>query len=377
MTGDRLLELFISEMSPKVYHTGGVYVRRDSLDMAVLDYRTPIDNLMEAFVSCCDKLSHKGHVFIIVPEERDNTLENLLLKLTDYAKTANSIKIIAATTYPQTTVVAYRGINDGVVTTVNPQYLPWVCDATMTKPVDGPVDIVYTLADADSDTDNEELRLSLRSVEAFCQDLGNVWVVSEKIPSWLRNTRHIKGCDIYNNCKDANIINKLLTACSDPDVSSRFIFMSDDQLFNAGIPLTRLIPVYNPRGISDFNQTDGNRWTQRMFNTLCCVGGRGGDTQINWDSHCPQPIDKDKFRNIMITTPYNTLPGVCVNTAYFGIKLEPPVIPQTAVKNTFEDKCTGTIALDKPIIGFNDRGFMSGLVDVIRKKHPNKSKYEV
>jgi hypothetical protein len=226
-------------------------------------------------------------------------------------------------------------------------------------------------------TNNEELRISLRSVDAFGHNLRKIWIVTDNKPDWVTNIGHIKCPDTYNNCKDANLINKILAACSHPEVCDRFIFMSDDQVLNCHIALNTISPSFNPRGIDHFDPNNGNKWAKRMYNTLKYIENRGGDASVNWDSHCPQPIDKRKFMEIMFTLPYTTLPGMCINTAYFGNKLEPAIIAQSMVKTTFETSPEGVITLDKQFIGYNDTGYRSGLREKLLEKFPNKSKYEI
>lgn len=371
MTGQKLIDIYIKYKQPKVYHTGGRYVGKDPIDIAVLLYSNKCS--MHEWISVCiNNLADDGHIFIHQTEGFcGDTIRDIV------SDSSYSVDILDVSTEPSRTYVITKSRTKSTLLSVPPDYLSWVHESVCTKPVNGSVDVVYTLADAPSNTDDEELRISLRSVASFGVNLGTVWVVSNRLPEWLANVNHIKVPDTYNNCKDANIINKVLAACEDNRVSDRFIFMSDDQVFNTKIPLNRLSPTYNPRGIRHFSLTDGNRWSKRMHNTLRYIENAGGCADINWDSHCPQPIDKDKFYDIMTHLPYTTIPGMCINTAYFGNKLEPALIPQNMVKNTFEGVCEGSIILNKAFIGYNDAGYRSGLREKLLEKFPNKAEYEV
>lgn len=372
MTGQRLIDIYIKYRQPQVYHTDGLPIGKDPIDIAVLSNSNNKNRLYDRISACLRNLADDGHIFLSQTGGRyDDTIQSIV------EDPSYSVDILDVGTIPSRTYVITKSRAKSTLVSVSPDYLSWVHEAVCTKPVTGLVDVVYTLADAPSDTDDEELRISLRSVATFGVNLDKVWIVSDRLPDWITNVNHLKVPDTYNNCKDANIINKVLAACTEDRVSDRFIFMSDDQVFNTKIPLNRISPTYNPRGIKHFSLTDGNRWSKRMHNTLRHIENAGGCPNINWDSHCPQPIDKAKFYEIMTGLPYTSLPGMCINTAYFGNKLEPALIPQNMVKNTFEGVCEGSIILNKAFIGYNDAGYRSGLREKLLEKFPNKSKYEV
>ena len=370
MLDSRLIDLYIKVTSPKIFHVGGTYVRTDPIDIALLDTRLSKEDMKDAILSCTKHIANSGHIFIQSSDYDDVILECV--------NTQANVKALAVNTQPENTRIICKDIGStDAILTFDPAILPWVHQECCTLPVARPVDLVYTLADQPEDYPCDELILSLRSACAHCSNMGNVWIVSKNLPDSMSEVNHIRCCDTYNNCKDANIINKVLAACVSPDVSSRFIFMSDDQIFNHDIDLRALVPTYNPRGIQEFQErAHKNKWTNRMINTLNIVKSLGGSDDINWDSHVPQPMDKDRFRDIMLSIPYTTLPGVCINTAYFGIKLESPMICQSDIKDTFESECAHPIQATKPIIGFNDKGYNTGLKEYLFELFPDKCKYE-
>lgn len=383
MNTNKLIDIFIKEKHPLVYHVGGEYIREPSIDLAVLDTKSDIETIKNNLNSVLNKISD-GWVFIpgvsagdnATPEELEKTILHELSK-------RNNIGVLRIDTTPNSVYVCSKDLwpNIGIDPPApsirhNPAVLTWVRKSVCTMECAGPVDVVYTLADAPSPNDYEELKLSLRSVAKNGINVGEVWLVSKQIPEWATNVKHIRQLDTFNDCKDANIINKLLAACTTPEVSNRFIFMSDDQIINMPTDFARLLPTYNNRGLGVFINKGGNKWSRRMANTLRIVDARGGYSYINWDSHCPQPIDKEKFRDIMLSMPYTTPPGVCVNTAYFGCKLESPIVFQERVKNTFESTCTNPIVLNRQFVGFNDSGYSSGLRDLLLKLFDTPSVYE-
>ena len=79
------------------------------------------------------------------------------------------------------------------------------------------IDVVYKLGLNPDWGNYEELRHSLRSLCNF-ENLGNVFIVGQK-PDWIQEVIHIPALDSYKRNKDANLINKLILACSNPLLS--------------------------------------------------------------------------------------------------------------------------------------------------------------
>ena len=115
------------------------------------------------------------------------------------------------------------------------------------------IDIVIPLG-SESFSNNLELRLALRSIDRFAAGAGNIWIVSETIPHWLQNIRHLPVPDKHHHNKDANIIDKLSAAVNEKDLSQRFIFWSDDQTALHRFTVKDMVPVFNRRSRNDFTQ---------------------------------------------------------------------------------------------------------------------------
>ena len=91
------------------------------------------------------------------------------------------------------------------------------------------IDVVYKLG-IGSKFNNKELKYSLRSLKNF-KNLGTIYIVGEK-PHWIDKdiVVHIPASDPYAVNKDANLIQKLMLACNDFNLSEYFLNFSDDQL---------------------------------------------------------------------------------------------------------------------------------------------------
>ena len=84
------------------------------------------------------------------------------------------------------------------------------------------LDVVYTLKDSEP---NHDLRYSLRSLEKYGGEIGNVWIVGH-CPSWVKNVIHLP----TEQCNDKHISVRYNweTVCRCDLISDDFILMNDD-----------------------------------------------------------------------------------------------------------------------------------------------------
>ncbi len=204
-----------------------------------------------------------------------------------------------------------------------------------------------------------ELRMALRSIERNFKPLGKVYIVSAELPQGLQGAVHVPAPDAHRHNKDANIIDKLRAACALPELSSVFMFWSDDQMLVAPLAVEEIAPVchgYVIEGVLG----DGP-WQRRLKATAEFLRLKGIEKPLHWDSHVPQPIDKAAFLRLTDGVDYQSEPGYCVNTLYFGLKGEDPHVYQHQVKHTQETakSCCGGVARkleQKTWLGYNDEG---------------------
>lgn len=87
-------------------------------------------------------------------------------------------------------------------------------------------DIVYPLKEQNK---NIDLLYSLRSLEKFGCEYGQVWIVGY-LPEWITNVRHIK--TVQNSDKWANTQGNWTAICECDEVSEDIIVMNDDFIFS-------------------------------------------------------------------------------------------------------------------------------------------------
>ena len=87
------------------------------------------------------------------------------------------------------------------------------------------MDVVYILGSG-SLVKNEEIRFSIRSLEAHMLDLRNIYIIGED-PEILTAVKKIPSGDSFPE-KWKNAYHKIIRACSIPEISEEFLLMNDD-----------------------------------------------------------------------------------------------------------------------------------------------------
>lgn len=237
------------------------------------------------------------------------------------------------------------------------------------------IDVVIPLSN-ESQFDNLELRLALRSIEQNVQNLGKIHLVTLFEPNWIQNVNIIPVADTYTDNKDANLFVKILKACQDDKVSEQFFFWSDDQIVLHPIDYATLPISFNCRSEQDFN--GNNRWSRRMINTFKYLRSKEIYLKHNYDSHVPQIFDKFSFYHLIRNTPFNVLPGFCINTLYFGLlHSDKPEEDLRQHKASYESRVPVTaLDLDKKFIGYNESGFLFGVKELLSQLFSRPSSFE-
>lgn len=158
------------------------------------------------------------------------------------------------------------------------------------------MDCVYVLGTGSGWQDNE-LRFSLRAIETYLSDIGNVFVVGPQ-PKFLTNVIHIPFNDRFA-CKERNIMIKLARACGHPELSSSFLHLHDDH-FCLFPQSACTIPNWASSSLERTAQAakPQNHWRQAVLNTHKALLSKGLPTK-NFDLHYPMRINKEIYPEIM------------------------------------------------------------------------------
>ena len=244
------------------------------------------------------------------------------------------------------------------------------------------IDVVYPLANQSKRRDDFELRFSLRSL-ALQPWVRNLYLIGH-CPRWIdRNTIiHIECKEVYQNNKDACIINKILLACYDQSISSKFVVNSDDQYFLKLIdPIEDLVPMKEPlKGIDKYhNRSNGNNWHRRVCDTVhwCNL-----NKYPNWvfQSHVPYIVDRRDYPLAMCKIPWGWGNGFTTHI-YFNLTCEgqPVIEPKertVRIKNQMPQKRIRGLLAKATFLNHNDSGLGPGMMEYLKQRFPVPSRWE-
>ena len=235
------------------------------------------------------------------------------------------------------------------------------------------VDIIIPLGTG-SKSDNDELKLLLRSIEKNGCGYRRIIVVATEIPSWLQNVVTLKMDDALRQNKDGNIIRKVLFALTECyDISPEFVWTCDDCVVLKKTDLSLLPPITNSRKKNDF-PADGSIWQRRVRRTFEFFEDKGLQFPHNYESHTPQRFPSRKLLRAMRGVNFESGIGYSINTLFFGLLCVSGGFDQSLFKVSAE---TAEIPkFNRHFIGYNDKAFYAGLREKLFEMFPDKSKYE-
>ena len=177
-------------------------------------------------------------------------------------------------------------------------------------------DLVYVVGTGSQWEDNE-LRFSLRSVAKNLIGVRKVWIIGH-CPCFVQGVEHLFYPDNDQTGKnnDANMIDKILFACQQ-DITDEFVFMNDDFFILKPMHVDD-IPVMHKGDMTEkpkeYWRITGI-WQQRLLNTFNRLKARGMSTML-YDMHCPMPMNKKLFPEVISKWDYRPEPGLNFRSIY-------------------------------------------------------------
>ena len=232
---------------------------------------------------------------------------------------------------------------------------------------------------------NNELRYALRSYDKYFKDLGTVYIVGPKayikknLP-WLQNVVVVDCDDPFNRNKDGNLIRKVLRVIDNyPELTDDFVRASDDQLLWDEVDSLPPLYTYNLKDKPQAWWMRGNRWKVRLKKTMRILEVKK-KTTWNYDAHIPMTVNKHKFKEVWSKFPWERSIGYCINTLYYNMALDKhthfdnkklSVEQAVAAPNVLPMQLRG-----KKYLGYNDAGLNDHLKALIKKRFPDKCRFE-
>lgn len=169
-----------------------------------------------------------------------------------------------------------------------------------------------------------ELKNSLRSIDLYLKNYDRVFIIG-KLPEFINKDEiiHVPFKDNFAYCKERRIMEKVLFACLDTDISKEFVFLNDDYFFTKEIDLTQLKPRFSKRLCEKIpGRQIFDDYAISMTNTLCALV-KAGLPDLYFDIHYPFVYDKELFPEAMDAFDWETRLGFVVKSLYGNyLKLE-------------------------------------------------------
>lgn len=194
------------------------------------------------------------------------------------------------------------------------------------------MDIVYVLGKG-SLVDNEEIKYSLRSLERHMEDMGNVYIIGEKV-GFLKGVNFIDCADVEDESWK-NVHKKILLACNTEEISSDFLLMNDD--FFA-------FDSFKGAELPFYAQKNGD-------------GGSSGP--ISYMVHTPWRVNKEMYKALPLDI--GSMRHMSLRTFYCNLYKAPP---------TYIDDCILRVGDRMPLLDVQIYGKSWGSIDDVTMLHP-------
>lgn len=238
------------------------------------------------------------------------------------------------------------------------------------------MDIVYVLGTG-SIWQNNELRFSLRSLETFVEDLGQVYVVGHR-PPWLTNVVFLPYPDKYA-CKERNIMEKMAYCCGHPDLSDTFMHVHDDH-FALAPTRARELPNWcaGPLDRLAFSVKQGNHWREAVMNTHKALTEAGLPNR-NFDVHYPMLFDKNLYPEVMDRYDWpGTERGFVVKSLYANtVGVEPTVTTDLKLNERLSFQALVVRLKGRPWFSLGNPALNLNLKNLLAALYPEPSKFEL
>ena len=177
------------------------------------------------------------------------------------------------------------------------------------------IDIVCPLGSG-SLAHNMELKYSLRSLEKYGQNVGNVFLIGE-CPKWIKNVIHIP-CGEHGTHHERNIMEKFRIACNDERVGENFLKWNDDYFLLDKIDCENY-PYYSMKGKSLIDGVNARMkydgYAMSLDNSRKHLEAKGFPS-LHYDIHCPIIYNKKLFLEYVCDIDWTIPQGYTLKSLY-------------------------------------------------------------
>jgi hypothetical protein len=234
------------------------------------------------------------------------------------------------------------------------------------------IDVVYVLGSGSRWFDNE-LRYSLRSLDKYVTGIRNVYLVGRR-PDWIRDVIHIPYHD-YHPCKERNIMEKVMRACKEPDLSEQFLHVHDDHFALAPVGASEVPFWYRSElGKLSLRVPPSNNYRQALINTDAALRARGRDVK-NFDLHYPIIYDKELFPLAMMS--YDWSDCYVVKSLYANsVRIDGETIQDLKINAALDMRDLVARMMGRPWFSLGPSALNKKMKDLLQALYPERSPWE-
>jgi hypothetical protein len=241
------------------------------------------------------------------------------------------------------------------------------------------IDLVYILGSG-SAWHNNELRVSLRSVQKNLKGVRNIYIIGEN-PGFLSDkVIHIYHPDELSSINaDGNMTLKILRACQEKDLSDDFLFMNDDFIINKPM-IASQIPWMHKGDMKDrpsgFWVTQHYRFRLRRTFDLLQISGL---PTLQYDYHAPMLMNKYKFPEVMSAFDFIDDIGITFRSIYGNVLALPAdhlVDQKVTLYKTYSLADIIKRTENAQFVGYNDAALNNSFKYWMISQFPERSIYE-
>ena len=187
------------------------------------------------------------------------------------------------------------------------------------------MDVVYIIGTG-SKWDNNELRYSLRSIAKFGGNLGEVYIVGDRLPPFIdpSTVRYLHVRDITTNKPALNVYYKLCRLFDQTDIK-RFLLSSDDHFLIRPVDLEKWplfykgkeMPRETTKGVGD------KRYTKTMADTRAFMERQNLDLRY-WEGHINKLYTREAWEELHSWPMKDDFEGSMFNSR-FGLSCNSPI----------------------------------------------------
>jgi hypothetical protein len=142
--------------------------------------------------------------------------------------------------------------------------------------------------------DNDELRYSLRSLEAHLPPAETVWIVGYK-PNWLTGVEFIPGNRFPT--KERNVYDNVRLICDHPDMPAEVVIMNDD--FIALEPAIPRMAYRATLAAHIASLRNRGTWYQSLVNARDWLTQQGHTGLLSYELHRPFPVNTQRMGQVL------------------------------------------------------------------------------